>query len=326
MAIRSEFWRTLPTPFQVLAPMEDVTDTVFRRIVAAAGRPDVFFTEFTGVDGLCGPRSHIIGRRLTYTASENPLIVQIWGNNPENYARIVPVLAEQGYAGIDINMGCPIRKLTRKGFCSALIENRTLASEIIHATRENSGGLACSVKTRIGFRTIAVQEWIGFLLEHELDALTIHGRIARQMSEGEADWDAVAECVQLRDRHAPSTRVIGNGDIRSQSDIRRRVSQSGVDGVMIGRGIFENLHIFHHDGKHYKDLPTEQKVRALKRHFRLHRREWGDTRNYHALKKFVKMYLGSDRPSQTFVDAMLESRDYAHGMTLIDEYLSFLAK
>ncbi len=316
----------LPRPFQVLAPMEDVTDTVFRRVVAVAGRPDVFFTEFTGVDGLCGPRSHIIGRRLKHTAWENPLVVQIWGNNPMNYARIVPALAEQGFAGVDINMGCPIRKLTRKGFCSALIENRTLASEIIHATRENAGGIACSVKTRIGFRTIAIQEWIGFLLEHSLDALTIHGRIAQQMSEGAADWDAIAECVHLRNRHAPSTSLIGNGDIRSQRDIRERVAQSGVDGVMIGRGVLENLHIFRRDGSNYNDVPTEHRVRALKRHFRLHRREWGDTRNYHALKKFVKMYMGSGIQSAAFVNAILESRDFAHGMKIIDEYLALLTE
>ena len=319
---QSSFWHKLPRPFQVLAPMEDVTDTVFRRIVAAAGKPDVFFTEFTGVDGLCGSRSHIIGRRLIHTPVESPLVAQIWGNTPENYARVAHRLAGQDFSGIDINMGCPIRKLTRKGYCSALIENRNLASEIIHATREHAGHLACSVKTRIGFRSVALDEWIGFLLEHNLDALTVHGRIAQQMSEGSADWNAIAGCVSIRNMHAPNTIVIGNGDIRSQEDIRRRVAQSGVDGVMIGRGIFGNLFIFRKDGVRYEDLPIAERVRALRRHFRLHNRQWGQDRNYHALKKFVKMYLGEDTAMVRFTDAVLNSRNYEHGMQLITEYLA----
>ncbi|TVQ25218.1 MAG: tRNA-dihydrouridine synthase family protein [Spirochaetaceae bacterium] len=317
-------WRDLPRPFQVLAPMEDVTDTVFRRVVAASGRPDVFFSEFTGVDGLCGPQSQRIGRRLQYTPAETPIVVQIWGNNPENYATIVPRLTQMGFSGVDINMGCPIRKLTRKGFCSALIENRSLASEIIHATRENAGPLPVSVKTRIGFRTRTTEAWIGFLLEHGLDALTVHGRIASQMSEGDADWKAVAECVRLRDQLAPETVVIGNGDVRSQAEVARRVEESGVDGVMIGRGIFENLYIFRRDGSSFESVPVIDRVMALRRHFRLHRRQWGDRRNYHALKKFVKMYMGAGDHVADFTDAVLHSRDYAHGAQLIEDYLASL--
>src|SRR5215831_14703029 len=157
----------LPKPFFVLAPMDDVTDTVFRQIVADCARPDIFFTEFVNVDGLqSAGRPHLL-HRLQFTPKETPLIAQIWGKNPENFFKTAQQLAngtfahELGlpegvnYQGIDINMGCPDKTVVKNGTCSALINNRDLAQEIIQATQEGAAGhLPVSVKTRLGFNTI----------------------------------------------------------------------------------------------------------------------------------------------------------------------------
>ncbi len=225
--------------------MEDVTDTVFRRIVLAAGAPDLFFTEFTSTDGLCSAgRPRVIGR-LRYTLPERPLVAQVWGTRPELFRRVAAEVREMGFDGIDVNMGCPVRKIVSRGACGALIGSPSLAAEIIAATREGAGGLPVSVKTRLGVSTArGAEEWIGFLLGQGLAALTVHGRTVAQQSEGSADWSAIGMAARLRDAAGLPTRIIGNGDVKTVDAFFARVAESRVDGVMIGRGVFENLHLF----------------------------------------------------------------------------------
>src|SRR5690606_15377738 len=103
-------WNLLQRPFYVLAPMEDVTDTVGRRVVASCGKPDVFISEFTSSDGLFSPGWSNVAHRLQFTEEERPLVAQIWGNKPELYFQAGRKLKELGFDGIDINMGCPVEK------------------------------------------------------------------------------------------------------------------------------------------------------------------------------------------------------------------------
>ena len=192
-------WGGLRRPFSVLAPMEEVTDTVFRRVVGAVGAPDLSFTEFTNTDGLCSAgRPRIIGR-LRFTPRERPLIAQIWGNNPEFYLRVAAEVREMGFDGIDINMGCPVRKVVIRGSCGGLIARPERAAELIAAAKEGAGTLPVSVKTRIGIDSPRAEEWLGFLLSQRIAALTVHGRTVAQQSEGHADWTAVGCAVRLRD-------------------------------------------------------------------------------------------------------------------------------
>ena len=209
------FWNNLPRPFTVLAPMEDVTDTVFRRIVARNGKPDVFFTEFVNVDGMCSPGREAVVHRLKHTEEERPLVAQVWGLKPENFARAAADIRSMGFDGIDINMGCPVRKIVKTGACSALIDNPPLAGEIIIATMEGAGATPVSIKTRMGFTKRRTEEWSSFLLDLKPAVLTMHARIAKDMSDVPADWQEIGKVVRIRDSMGSNTLIVGNGDVES---------------------------------------------------------------------------------------------------------------
>src|SRR5579859_5224679 len=198
-------WENLPKPIFSLAPMEDVTDTVFRQILCSTGKPDVFFTEFTNVDGIASQGHDVVARRLKYTKAEHPIVAQIWGMIPQNYYKVAQELVEKGFDGIDINMGCPQHDVISHGACSALMNNHNLAGEIIQATKEGASfsrakNIPVSVKTRIGFKKIQTEEWIGFLLEQNLSLITVHGRTSAEMSKVPAHWSEIGKAVQLRDK------------------------------------------------------------------------------------------------------------------------------
>jgi tRNA-dihydrouridine synthase len=312
--------------------MEDVTDTVFRRVVRAAGAPDLFFTEFTNTDGLCTEgRSRVIGR-LAFTPEERPLIAQIWGNTPEHYRRVAAEIRDMGFDGLDINMGCPVRKIISRGSCAALIKNPALAAELIAAAREGAGDLPLSVKTRIGIGKPHAEEWLGFLLGQALSALTVHGRTVIQQSDGEADWSAVALAVRLRNEAGLATRIIGNGDVRSPEVFLRRVEETGADGIMVGRGIFENLHLFAgirsalagapFQGIEYSRLPTEEKITHFRNHLALHRQTWGNGRSFDMLKKFAKTYLRAFEGASRLVDALMHTRTHEQAQIVLDAWLA----
>lgn len=286
------FWQDLKKPFLVLAPMEDVTDTVFRRIVATCGRPDVFFTEFTSVDGLFSKGYDYVAKRLKYTEGERPLIAQIWGAKPENYYKAGKLLSEMGFDGIDINMGCPVKDVVKLGVCSALIKNQPLAQEIIQATKEGAGELPVSVKTRIGFNDIKTEEWLGFLLDQGIDALTVHGRTAKEMSKVPAHWEEIAKAVRIRDQKKVPTVIIGNGDVVSREDALQKVEETKVDGIMIGRGIFHDPWLFN-PSHHGDDVTFEEKLGKLKEHIELFESTWGKDKHYPILKKFFKCYISN---------------------------------
>jgi len=283
-------WQKLPKNFMVLAPMEDVTDTVFRRIVLSCGKPDLFFTEFASVDGLFSEGFEHVSKRFTYTESERPLIAQIWGMKPENYFKAGKLLKELGFDGIDINMGCPVRAVVKQGACSALIKNQSLAKELIQATTEGAGGLPVSVKTRLGFASIQTEEWIGFLLELKLAALTIHARTVKEMSDVPAHWEEVSKAVQLKNKHSPETKIIGNGDIHSLKAADERILQTKADGMMIGRGIFHDPWLFNRD--HFGEAVSfEEKIAKLIEHITLFTTEWQERRPFMVMKKFFKCYI-----------------------------------
>jgi nifR3 family TIM-barrel protein len=289
----SNFWQILPKPFFVLAPMEEVTDTVFRRIISSCGRPDLMVTEFTSVEGLASEigRSKVI-HRLQYTSEEQPLVAQIWGITPEHYYQAGVYAREQGFAGLDINMGCPVKKVIKQGACSALIKNPSLASDVIKAAQEGSQDIPVSVKTRIGFGEIQTEEWIGFLLQHQLDALTIHGRTVKELSDYPAHWDEIGKAVKLKNKLSPETVIIGNGDILSYQQGLEMAGQYQVDGIMIGRGVFHNPWIFN-PKIDPSNLSTEIKVQKLIEHIQLFDQTWGNEKNFAVMKKCFKMYLNN---------------------------------
>ena len=289
----TNIWQELPRPIFILAPMEEVTDTVFRQIVARVGAPHLFFTEFTWVDGLMTRARPSISRRLTHTPAEQPLIAQIWGTSPDNFFTVARQLAsgEFGpFAGIDLNMGCPERKIVKRGACAGLIDHRDRAIEIIRATKAGAGDLPISVKTRCGTDRWVTEEWAEFLLRQDLAALTIHGRIASERSDFPARWDEIARVAALRDRLGVETVIIGNGDVTSYRDGLDKAARSGVDGVMVGRGIFGNLWLFN-PAVDPAAVPLRARLILLADHLQLWRDTWADEKYFGALKKLYGTYL-----------------------------------
>lgn len=320
------FWASLPPGFRILAPMEEVSDIVFRRIVAEAGGPQVSFTEFISVDKLLlGDREAL--RRLAKGPKEGPIVAQIWGNRPEGYRRVAGLIAESGFHGIDINMGCPQAKITRKGACAALINNPGLAAELIAALKqgiEESGSrLPLSVKTRIGFDRPRTEEWCGFLLEQKISVLSVHGRTASQMSEGQADWREISRVVSLRDSMDIDTLIVGNGDIVNSRQLDSYVRRFGVDGLMVGRGIFENLFLFRGSGQggpSFGELQAAERVAWALRHLAYYRDFYGQDRNYQIMKKFFKVYLayeGADR----IREEIMETENYDQAEAILKRQL-----
>ncbi|MCB2221392.1 MAG: tRNA-dihydrouridine synthase [Bacteroidetes bacterium] len=295
----NNFWKELKKPVFTLAPMEDVTDTVFREIVLRISDPNclhVVFSEFISTDGFLhevgGPK---VKHRIQINDSEKKLlkktgvklVAQIWGSDPEKHARTAKIISEEGeFDGIDINMGCPVKKIVKQGACSALIGNPFLAKEIIQATQEAST-IPVSIKTRIGIKEVITEEWIGHLLETKPILITIHGRIQKQQSEGMADWNEVAKAVKLRDQMSPETLIHGNGDVISYEDGLHKASQFGVDGLMVGRGIFQNPWFFNR--MEHEHTP-EERLKLLYKHAFLFTQTWESEKNFAILKRFFKIY------------------------------------
>ncbi len=326
----SEFWQSLQKPVYALAPMENVTDTVFRRILIECGAPHVFFTEFTRVEQVTAYPRRGLPARMRCQSSERPLIVQIWGTDPELYRRAAAIISQLGYNGIDINMGCPVRRIRNKGSCSGLIINPGLAAEIIAATREGarsqpSRTLPVSVKTRIGFDRPVTDEWIGFLLQQDIDLLTVHARTAFQESEGPVNHAAILRTVALRNQLAPRTLIFANGDIRSVAEGGRLCSRLGVDGVMIGRAVFSDPYLFSPLGENpqiFADQTPRQKIALMQRHIRLHQETWNGARNYEVLKRFYKIYLVGFEGAIELRDRLNRTHDYRSALVEIDEFSS----
>jgi len=282
------FWQQLPQPFFVLAPMDDVTDVVFRQLVAEIAPPDVFMSEFVSVDGLQSAGREATMERLRIAPGQpNNLIVQIWGNDPELYHKTARDVAQMGFAGIDINLGCPEKGIVGRGCCGGLIGQNDRVAEIIAATRAGAPDLPLSVKTRLGIGSIITDQWATFLLSQDLAALTIHGRTVREMSKVPAHWDEIAKVVRLKNELAPATIIIGNGDITSRAHGLTLAAETGVDGLMIGRGIFHDPLIFNPAGATREPAAM---FAILLRHLELYE-QWGSTKSFQTLKKFFKIYV-----------------------------------
>ncbi len=284
-------------PFFVLAPMDDVTDSVFRQVIASCAPPDLFFTEFVNVDGLQSPgRQHLL-KKIQHTANEQPLIAQLWGKDPENFRKTASELIDMGFAGIDLNMGCPAKSEVANNTCSALIkeENRPLALEIIKATQEGAAGrVPVSVKTRIGFSAIDLS-WPELLLQQKLSMLTIHGRTRKEMSKVPVHWDIVNQIRQMRDDICTdptlNTLIVGNGDVRDRQHGLELAAQYKLDGVMIGRGVFTDPFVFAKSSP-WTDMTPDQKVALYLRHVQLFANTWQhNERPIHTLNKFCKIYI-----------------------------------
>lgn len=309
-------WDELPRPFFILAPMEAVTDVVFRHVVASAARPDMFFTEFTNAASYCSPRGeHSTRGRLSFTSDEQPMIAQIWGNNPEHFAQMARGLAAQGFAGIDINTGCPDKAVVKQGSGSGLIGNYELTAQLIASAKQ--GGIPVSIKARLGIRsTDEYKDWLGFLLKQDIANLTIHLRTRKEMSKVPAHYELITDIKKLRDEIAPQTLLTINGDIRDRQHGEELVREYGVDGVMIGRGIFTNPYAFEIEKR---DHTRRELLDLLKLQLDLH-----DTystelepRRFEPLKRFFKIYVRDFAGASELRDKLMHTASTSEARALI---------
>jgi len=311
----------LPKPFFVLAPMDDVTDVVFRSVVAECAAPDLFFTEFVNVDGLQSPGQPKLMPKLAKGENDRPIIAQVWGLKPENYEKTAAELVEMGFDGIDINMGCPIKNVVNNGACSALINNRELAGEIIAATKRGAAGrVPVSVKTRLGFNTVDLS-WIEFLLGQEIDMLTIHFRTRKEMSKVPAQWEYARQIVELRDRLAPKVLLVGNGDVPDRSHGEELAAQSGLDGIMIGRGVFADPYCFAIESP-WDGMGRAERLALFKKHVELFAATWQHgERNHYMLNRFCKIYVNGFDGAKELRERMMLADGTTELLAQLDEVL-----
>ena len=312
----NNFWQTLPKPFFVLAPMEAVTDVVFRHVVAKAGRPDIFFTEFTNTASYCSPKGiHSTRGRLTFTPDEQPIVAQIWGTSPDNFREMAHGLRQQGFSGVDINMGCPDKSVVKGGAGSGLIRTPERAGDIIAATKE--AGLPVSVKTRLGdVRVDEWRDWLTYLLQQDIVNLTIHLRTRKEMSKVPAHYELIPEIVALRDAIAPQTLLTINGDVENRQHGEELAKQYGVDGIMIGRGIFTNPYTF---AKNEYQPSRREIIDLLRYHLDLfdkYSREL-EPRPFDPLKRFFKIYIREIPGAAELREALMHTKSTAEVRELL---------
>lgn len=316
MLENTNFWRKLKKPFSVLAPMDDVTDVVFREIITKVGAPDVFFTEFTNCDALASPgrKSHI--QRLLFTENQRPIVAQVWGKKPENLTAGAVTVKELGFDGIDINMGCPVKDVVKIGQGSALIKDKQKALEIINAIKEGAGDMPVSVKTRIGYDSVITEEWLGFLLEQKLACITVHTRTAKEKSLVPARWSEILKVIELRNKLAPATIIVGNGDVREHTQIEEFSQKYGCEGVMIGRGVFSNIRIFNNQTN--VPLTKQEALAILKEHLTMYQNQYNGARNFARMRAFFKLYLKGFDGAPELRARLNTTETYKEAMDILD--------
>ncbi len=262
-------WEKVKKPLLLLAPMAGYTDSAFRQIIKKLAPNTICITELISADGI-----KFGGKRtmeyLDFDESERPLIVQLFGKKPDFFQEAAQTVEKMGANGIDINMGCPARKVVNSMHGSALLTNPDLAEEIARSTVEATK-LPVSIKMRIGFKEYDKDHFLDLITRFEkagIKALTIHGRTTKQGFTGQADWDPIYLAKKTL-----SIPVIGNGDITSAEIAKNRIKK--LDGIMVGRATFGNPWIMAEigaalAGKEY--LPPqslEKKIPLILEHSRL---------------------------------------------------------
>lgn len=328
------FWTKLKKPFFVLAPMSDVTDPAFRRIIAKYGKPDVIYTEFVSSNGLFSSGREALIKDLDFTQKERPIVAQFFTANPDMMKKSAELAVKLHFDGIDINMGCPDKAVEKQGAGSALIKNPKLAIELIKSAKEGAGDLPVSVKTRIGYNKDELESWLPALLSAEPAVIIIHARTKKQMSKSPADWSFVKKAVQIRnkmrskqidnqhsvlDNQCP-TLIVGNGDVVDIKDARVKAKESGADGIMLGRAIFGNPWLF---DENKKEITIKEKLKVLIEHTKLFEKITPH-KNFSIMKKHYKAYVNGWNGAKKLRIKLMETKNSKEVQHTIKQYLKKL--
>lgn len=327
----------------VLAPMANVTDAAFRRIIAKYGRPDATWTEFVSADGLfmspvkdyceafiAGSISHselfktvsdgVGGAHLLvdlmFTDAERPIVAQFFTSRPEMMQKVAELARALGFDGIDINMGCPDKSIEKQGAGAGLIKNPARAREVIRAAKIGAGDLPVSVKTRIGYNRDELETWLPELLAEEPAVITIHARTRKEMSKVPARMEHVKRGVELCDASGKETLIFGNGDALDLADAHRKAEETGADGMMLGRAIFGNPWLF---SGHIPSV--EEKLAVCVEHTKLFEELLGSYKNFAIMKKHYKAYVNGWDGAKELRMKLMEAENAAEVERMVEEYL-----
>ncbi|MCX6724102.1 MAG: tRNA-dihydrouridine synthase [Candidatus Staskawiczbacteria bacterium] len=330
------FWRKLKKPIMALAPMSGVTDEAFRLMLLKYGRPDVFWTEFVSAEGLFSKgRDHCL-KLLNFNKKERPIVAQLFGAKPSDFEKAARLVAELGFDGVDINMGCPDRNIEKKGGGAALIKDSHLAKEIIKATLRGARGgqkkIPVSVKTRVGYKKNQIDKWIPALLEEDIAVLTVHFRTRNETYASSARWELAKEVVSLRNKYAPKTLILGNGDVKSLADARELVKKSGVDGVMVGRAVLQNPWFFAPRSLSevgFTKLPTiQERLKAIIKHAeifdKIHKdsqRKNGSYKQFDAMKKYFHSYAKGFTGAKELREKLMKVKNTEETKMVVKDFL-----
>ncbi len=356
---KGHFWQSMSKPFFVLAPMANVTDFAFRKMIAKYGRPDVMWTEFVSADGLMSAGQKKLLIDLKYSKSEKPIVAQLFTGRPEVMKSAATLVAKLGFDGLDINMGCPDRKVEKSGGGASLMKNQKLAIEILNSAREgvlnyrksnsikskkNVVAIPISVKTRIGYSKFDL-EWIKLLLEQRLPALTIHLRTRKEMSDVPAHWELMGDIVEIKNQISPETLIIGNGDIESVAQGLEMIKKYGCDGIMIGRGIFGKPWLFENlkNMKSKKfgsksismiDKSSDFQLKVMLEHAKLFEKTFlpphtksvlprasQGIKSFDVMKKHFKAYVSGWDGAKELRVQLMNSKDFKDVKMVVKEYL-----
>lgn len=339
------FWEALPKPFFVLAPLANVTDAAFRRVIAKYSKPvgpHAMWTEFVSADGLVlaneEGRAKLM-RDLEFTEAERPIVAQFFTATPEHMETAAALAAELGFDGVDINMGCPDRTIEKQGAGAKLILNPTLAQELIAAAKRGAPHLPVSVKTRLGYNKDVLEEWLPVLLEAEPVAVTIHARTRKEMSKVPAHWERIRRAVEVRDELGSKTLIVGNGDAKDLEDAYQKAQETGADGVMLGRAIFGRPWLFTTApnsalkkvlGSPVRPVgPSGQiifsstvRLRILLEHTKLFEELLGDIKSFAIMKKHFKAYVEGFPGAKELRVELIEAENAAEVEHKIERFLN----
>ncbi len=327
--MRKNFWLNLVKPFFVLAPMADVTDVAFRRIIAKYSRPfgpDVFWTEFVSADGLIladtKGRDKLL-KDLTYSESERPIVAQLFTARPEMMEKAARLVLELGFDGLDINMGCPDRGIEKQGAGAALCKKPDLAREIIRAAKNGvSDKIPISVKIRLGYNKDELDPpvggWLSAILAESPAAVTIHARTRKEMSKVPARWERIKRAVEIRNELKSNSLIVGNGDVFDLNDARKKAEETGADGVMLGRAIFGNPWLFSE-----KEPTPEERLKVLIEHIKLFDELLGNTKNFSVMKKYFKAYVSDWDGAKELREKLMETESAKEAVSVLNNYPAF---
>lgn len=314
------FWGSLPAPFVALSPMDGITDPVFRQIVVSCGKSDVLFTEFVSADGLVSAGRERLMSHLQFQKNEHPIVAQLFGSTPAHFCESAKLIQSLGFDAIDINMGCPDTNVVKRGGGAGLIKTPKIAASVIAAVKQGAGGLPVSVKTRIGYDDVQIDEWIPFLLSQNIAVLSVHLRTLRQMYKGNAQWKYMKDIMAMRDRAHVPTKIIASGDIQNLDDVKRLHAIYGCDGYMIGRAAIKNPWVFAGPGG--APVTTHARLEMFARHVDLFRETWHENRNPSELKKFCTTYTLGMADAKAFRTHFMNLKTLGELQGFLQDYLS----